>query len=438
MGELWQPLHCRPMQSLALTSLFAAALLLGFVLKTWLAWRQMRHVAAHRDAVPAAFANTVSLEAHHKAADYTLARGRFGLLSTAFGTALLLGWTLLGGLDALNAVVRDAVQPRFGDMVYQLALLAAVALIGSLVEMPLDVWSTFRIEQRFGFNRMTWKLYLVDALKGAALGAAIGLPLAALVLWLMGAAGAWWWLWAWAAWTGFQLLMLVLYPTVIAPLFNKFSPLPDASLAERVSALMARCGFRAKGLFVMDGSKRSAHSNAYFTGLGAAKRVVFFDTLLTRLTPGEVEAVLAHELGHFKLRHVPKRMVAIFGASLAALALLGWLAQQQWFFTGLGVTPNLAAPNDALALLLLMFALPPFGFLVAPLAAALSRKHEFEADAYACAQADGRELASALVKLHEDNAGTLTPDPLYAKFYYSHPPAAERLAALTPNKETAV
>jgi STE24 endopeptidase len=426
------------MQSLALTSLFAAALLLGFVLKTWLAWRQMRHVAAHRDAVPAAFANTVSLEAHHKAADYTLARGRFGLLSTAFGTALLLGWTLLGGLDALNAVVRDAVQPRFGDMVYQLALLAAVALIGSLVEMPLDVWSTFRIEQRFGFNRMTWKLYLVDALKGAALGAAIGLPLAALVLWLMGAAGAWWWLWAWAAWTGFQLLMLVLYPTVIAPLFNKFSPLPDASLAERVSALMARCGFRAKGLFVMDGSKRSAHSNAYFTGLGAAKRVVFFDTLLTRLTPGEVEAVLAHELGHFKLRHVPKRMVAIFGASLAALALLGWLAQQQWFFTGLGVTPNLAAPNDALALLLLMFALPPFGFLVAPLAAALSRKHEFEADAYACAQADGRELASALVKLHEDNAGTLTPDPLYAKFYYSHPPAAERLAALTPNKETAV
>ena len=425
------------MQSLALSSLFAAALLLGFVLKTWLAWRQMRHVAAHRDQVPAAFAGTVSLEAHRKAADYTLARGRFGLLAGAFGTAVLLGWTLLGGLDALNALVRDTVQPRFGDMAYQLTLLAAVALIGSLVEMPLDAWSTFRIEQRFGFNRMTWKLYLIDALKGAALGAAIGLPLAALVLWIMGAAGAWWWLWAWAAWTGFQLLMLVLYPTVIAPLFNKFSPLPDATLAERVSALMARCGFKAKGLFVMDGSKRSAHSNAYFTGLGAAKRVVFFDTLLTRLTPGEVEAVLAHELGHFKLKHVPKRMAAIFGASLAALALLGWLAQQQWFFTGLGVTPNLAASNDALALLLLMFALPPFGFLVAPLAAALSRRHEFEADAYACAQADGRELASALVKLHEDNAGTLTPDPLYAKFYYSHPPAAERLAALRPARETA-
>jgi STE24 endopeptidase len=419
------------MQSLALSSLFAAAVVLGFVLKTWLALRQMRHVAAHRDRVPAAFDGAVSLEAHRKAADYTLARGRFGLVTMAFGTAVLLGWTLLGGLDALNGAVRDAIHPLWGDMAYQLALLGAVALIASLAEMPLDAWSTFRIEQRFGFNRMTWRLYLVDALKGAALGVLVGLPIAALVLWLMGAAGTWWWLWAWLAWTGFQLLMLVLYPTVIAPMFNKFSPLPDASLAERVSALMARCGFRAKGLFVMDGSRRSGHSNAYFTGLGSAKRVVFFDTLLTRLTPGEVEAVLAHELGHFKLKHVPKRMLFMFAASLAALALLGWLAQQQWFFTGLGVTPNLDAPNDALALLLLLFALPPFGFLVTPIAAAYSRKHEFEADAYACAQADGRELASALVKLHEDNAGTLTPDPLYARFYYSHPPAGERLAALT-------
>jgi STE24 endopeptidase len=418
------------MHSLVLTALFAAAIVLSFLLKAWLALRQMRHVASHRSAVPAAFEGAVTLEAHQKAADYTLARGRFGLLSMAFGTVVLLGWTLFGGLDALNEVLRDAVQPRWGDMAYQLALLAAVAAIGSLLEMPLDVWSTFRIEQRFGFNRMTWRLYLLDALKGAALGALIGLPLAALVLWIMGAAGPWWWLWAWLAWTGFQLLMLVLYPTYIAPLFNKFSPLPDASLAERVSALMARCGFRAKGLFVMDGSRRSAHSNAYFTGLGAAKRVVFFDTLLARLTPGEVEAVLAHELGHFKLKHVPKRMAGIFLASLAALALLGWLAQQQWFFTGLGVMPNLAAPNDALALLLLMFALPPFGFLLTPLAAALSRKHEFEADAYACVQASGRDLAHALVKLHEDNAGTLTPDPLYARFYYSHPPAAERLAAL--------
>jgi STE24 endopeptidase len=419
------------MDSLLLTSLFAAAVVLSFVLKTWLAMRQMRHVAAHRAAVPDAFVGTVSLEAHHKAADYTLARGRFGLVSLAFGTVVLLAWTLLGGLDALNGWVRDLVQPRWGGMAYQLALLAAVAAIGSVVEMPLDAWNTFRIEQRFGFNRMTWKLYLLDAAKGALVGAAIGLPLAALVLWIMGAAGSWWWLWAWVAWTGFQLLMLLLYPTVIAPLFNKFSPLPDASLAERVSALMTRCGFRAKGLFVMDGSKRSAHSNAYFTGLGSAKRVVFFDTLLKRLSPDEVEAVLAHELGHFKLKHVPKRMLMMFAGSLAALALLGWLAQQQWFYTGLGVTPNIGGvPNDALALMLLMFALPPLGFLVTPFAAALSRKHEFEADAYASAQANGQDLANALVKLHEDNAGTLTPDPLYARFYYSHPPAAERLAAL--------
>ena len=418
------------MNPLLLSALFAAAVVVGFVVKTWLAWRQMRHVAAHRSQVPPAFAGTVSLEAHQKAADYTLARGRFGLVTLAVGTAVLLGWTLLGGLDALNTAVRDAVQPRWGDMAYQLALLAAVAVIGSAIDFPLDAWSTFRLEQRFGFNRTTWRLYLVDAAKGAAVGAALGLPIAALVLWIMGAAGAWWWLWAWGAWVAFQLLMLVLYPTVIAPLFNKFSPLPDASLAERVGALMARCGFRAKGLFVMDGSKRSAHSNAYFTGLGAAKRVVFFDTLLSRLTPGEVEAVLAHELGHFKLKHVPQRMVGIFVASLAALALLGWLAQQQWFYVGLGVSPNLAAPNDALALLLLMFALPPFGFLLTPLASAWSRRHEFEADAYACANASGRDLAQALVKLHEDNAGTLTPDPLYARFYYSHPPAAERLAAL--------
>jgi STE24 endopeptidase len=413
------------------TALFAFAVATSFMLKTWLAWRQMRHVAAHRDAVPAAFAGKVSLDAHRKAADYTLARGRFGLVSLAVGTALLLGWTLLGGLDALNEALRDAIVPRWGTMAWQLALLAAVAVIGSAVELPLDAWNTFRIEQRFGFNRMTWKLYVADALKGAAVGAAIGLPLAALVLWIMGTAGAWWWLWAWLAWVAFQLLMLVLYPTVIAPLFNRFSPLADATLAERVASLMARCGFRSKGLYVMDGSRRSAHSNAYFTGLGAAKRVVFFDTLLTRLSTPEVEAVLAHELGHFKLRHVPKRMAAMFGASLAALALLGWLAQQQWFFTGLGVAPNIGGlPNDALALLLLMFALPPFGFLLTPLAAALSRRHEFEADAYASTHASSRDLASALVKLHEDNAGTLTPDPLYARFYYSHPPAAERLAAL--------
>jgi STE24 endopeptidase len=399
-------------------------------LKFWLATRQMRHVAAHRTEVPAAFAATVPLAAHQKAADYTLVRSRFALLSLALGSAVLLGWTLLGGLDVLNTVVRDAVQPRFGSMAYQLALLVAFVLIGGLLDAPLEIYNTFRIEQRFGFNRMTWRLYLADVAKGLLIGAAIGLPLAALVLWLMASAGAWWWLAAWLAWVAFQLLMLVIYPTIIAPLFNKFEPLPDESLKQRVQALMARCGFAAKGLFVMDGSRRSAHANAYFTGLGAAKRVVFFDTLLARLTAGEVEAVLAHELGHFKLRHVPKRMATIFAASLAALALLGWLSQQQWFYTGLGVTPNLGAPNDALALLLFLLALPPFGFMLMPLAARVSRRHEFEADAYACAHASGRDLANALLKLHEDNAGTLTPDPVYVAFYYSHPAASERLAAL--------
>ena len=418
------------MQSLWLSVTFAAALVLTVIIKFWLATRQMRHVATHRDSVPPAFAGTVSLEAHQRAADYTLVRSRFGLVTLAFGTAVLLGWTLLGGLEVLNEAVRDAVQPRWGNMAYQLALLTAFVLIGGLLDAPFEIYNTFRIEQRFGFNRTTWKLYLVDAAKGLLVGALIGLPLVALVLWIMASAGAWWWLWAWLAWVGFQLLMLVIYPTVIAPIFNKFVPLPDESLAQRVQALMQRCGFAAKGLFVMDGSRRSAHSNAYFTGLGAAKRVVFFDTLLERLTAGEVEAVLAHELGHFKLRHVPKRMLTIFALSLGALALLGWLTQQQWFFTGLGVTPNLAAPNDALALLLFMLALPPFGFLLTPLASRVSRRHEFEADAYACAQASGRDLANALLKLHEDNAGTLTPDPLYVAFYYSHPPASERLAAL--------
>jgi STE24 endopeptidase len=413
------------------TVLFAASLVVSLLIKFWLASRQMRHVAAHRASVPAAFAGTVSLDAHQKAADYTLAKGRFGLLAAAFSAAVLLGWTLLGGLDALNVAVRDALQPAWGDMAYQLALLAAFVLIGGLLDIPFELWSTFRIEQRFGFNRMTWRLYLADAAKGVVVAALLGLPLAAVVLWIMGSTGGWWWLWAWVAWVGFQLLVLVLYPTVIAPLFNRFEPLADITLTERVQTLMARCGFKAKGFFVMDGSRRSAHANAYFTGLGAAKRVVFFDTLLSKLTPSEVEAVLAHELGHFKHRHVFKRMAWVFAGSLAALALLGWLAQQPWFYTGLGVRPNLAAPNDALALLLFMLALPPFGFLLQPLAAWASRKHEFEADAYACAQADGRDLASALLKLHQDNASTLTPDPVYARFYYSHPPAGERLAALT-------
>jgi len=418
------------MQISAFTLAFSAALLLSLAVKLWLSTRQMRYVAQHRGTVPAAFTSTVTPQAHQRAADYTLAKGRLGLFATAFGSAVLLGWTLLGGLDALNAVLRDALLDRYGAMAYQLALLAAFTLIGSLIELPIEWISTFRIEQRFGFNRMTPKLWLLDMVKGAAVGAVIGLPLAAGILWIMGASGGMWWLYAWAAWVAFNLVLLVLYPTVIAPLFNKFTPLTDETLKARVQALMQRCGFAAQGLFVMDGSKRSAHANAYFTGLGAAKRVVFFDTLLQRLTPGEVEAVLAHELGHFKHKHVVQRMVGIFGFSLAGLALLGWLAGQSGFYAGLGVQPNLAAPNDALALLLFMLALPPFTFFISPLMAHFSRRHEFQADAYACAQADGSDLASALLKLHEDNAATLTPDPLYVRFYYSHPPASERLAAL--------
>jgi STE24 endopeptidase len=419
------------MHSPTVTLAFAAALMLSLAVKLWLATRQMRHVAAHRDVVPAAFTQRVTLEAHQKAADYTLAKGRLGLINTAFGSAVLLCWTLLGGLDVLNHLLSSLLLERFGSMVYQLALLAAVTTIGSVIELPLDWYATFRVEQRHGFNRMTLGLWLSDLAKGAVIGALIGLPLAALVLWIMDASGGLWWLWAWAAWVGFNLVLLVLYPSVIAPLFNKFEPLSDESLRQRVQSLMQRCGFAAKGLFVMDGSRRSAHANAYFTGLGAAKRVVFFDTLLQRLSPGEVEAVLAHELGHFKHRHVLQRMVGIFGLSLAGLALLGWLASQPAFYLGLGVRPNMQAPNDALALLLFMLALPPFAFFIGPLMANFSRRHEFQADAYACAQASGHDLASALLKLHEDNAATLTPDPVYVRFYYSHPPATERLAALS-------
>jgi STE24 endopeptidase len=418
------------MQASAVTLAFAAALLVSLGTKLWLATRQMRFVAAHRASVPAAFDAIVTPQAHARAADYTLAKGRFALVGTAVGAAVLLAWTLLGGLDALNLALRDAVMPHWGPMAYQLTLLAAFSLIGGLVELPLEWYGTFRIEQRFGFNRMTLRMWLVDLLKGALVGALIGLPLAALVLWIMAASGGLWWLWAWLAWVGFNLVLLVIYPTLIAPLFNKFEPLADDALKARVHSLMQRCGFAAKGLFVMDGSRRTAHANAYFTGLGSAKRVVFFDTLLQRLTPGEVEAVLAHELGHFKHRHVLQRMLVIFAFSLLGLALLGWLTQQDGFYLGLGVSPATRAPNDALALLLFMLALPPFLFFAAPLAAHLSRRHEFQADAYACAQADGRELASALLKLHEDNAATLTPDPLYVRFYYSHPPASERLAAL--------
>ncbi len=437
--------------SFAFTVLFAMALVLSLLVKLWLVTRQVRHVARHRATVPAAFANTISLEAHQKAADYTLAKLRVSVLELTLGAAVLLGWTLLGGLDALNHLLLDWLG---NGMTQQLALLAAFVVIGSVIELPLSLYQTFVVEQRFGFNKMTWKLWLGDLVKSTLLGALLGLPIAALILWLMGAAGPLWWLWAWGSWTGFNLLLLFIYPTFIAPLFNKFKPLEDESVKARVTALMQRCGFTAQGLYVMDGSRRSAHANAYFTGFGKAKRVVFFDTLLSKLTAGEVDAVLAHELGHFKHRHIVKRMVSLFALSLAGFALLGWLAQQAWFYAGLGVTPSLAllaptlsafaaslAPagsslaalvgsNDALALLLFLLAVPVFSFFITPVLSFASRRHEFEADAYAAQQADRKDLATALLKLYEDNASTLTPDPMYVAFYYSHPPASQRLARL--------
>ena len=419
-----------PDYSLALTLLFSAALVLGLLTRFYLASRQIRHVARHRDRVPAAFASTISMASHQKAADYTITKARFGLLELAFGAAVLLGWTLLGGIDALNQALASLGLSAYGPLAPQLALLAAFGLISGLLDLPFTLHSTFRIEERFGFNKMTFKLWLADLVKSTLVGLLIGLPIVALMLWIMGSIGAMWWLWAWGAWMVFNLLILVLYPTLIAPLFNKFQPLEDETLKARVTALMKRCGFAAKGLFVMDGSKRSAHANAYFTGFGASKRVVFYDTLLKQLNPGEVDAVLAHELGHFKHKHIVKRIALLFAMSLAGFALLGWLATQVWFYTGLGVRPNLDGGNDAIALLLFLLVMPVFSFFISPLFALLSRKHEFEADAYAIAQTDGKDLQSALLKLYQDNASTLTPDPLFAKFYYSHPPASERLGRM--------
>ena len=415
------------MLSLGFSILFIGFLLGTVGLRCWLASRQMRHVAAHRDSVPAQFAEKISLAAHQKAAAYTIAKTRFGLLQLAVSSAVLIGFTLLGGLQWLSAIL---LQVTTGGMIYQLALLVAFAAISGAIDLPFDYYKQFVLEQRFGFNKMTRALFFADMLKGILLGAAIGLPLIWVILSLMEKSGALWWLYAWLVCSGFQLLMLVLYPTVIAPLFNKFTPLTDDSLRQRIEALMQRVGFASQGLFVMDGSKRSAHGNAYFSGFGAAKRIVFFDTLLARLAPQEIEAVLAHELGHFKLRHIIKRIVMMFALSLGFLALLGYLKSQSWFYTGLGVEPNLAVSNDAMVLILFMLVLPIFTFVFAPLTSISSRRHEFEADAFAATHTDARDLVSALVKLYEDNASTLTPDPLHSAFYDSHPPATARINKL--------
>lgn len=411
----------------SMSMVFALALCASFLLKFWLAGRQIRHVARHRSGVPNAFADKITLQAHQKAADYTIAKARFGLLELAWGAAITLGWTLLGGLSVLNQLL---LQQMNSGVMQQVALLGAFVVVNALLEMPFTLYQTFVIEQRFGFNKTSGALWLKDLAKSVALSAAIGLPLVTLMVWMMGATGTWWWLWTWGVWMGFNLLALLIYPIWIAPWFNQFKPLDDPDLKTRVTELMARCGFTSKGFFVTDGSKRSAHANAYFTGFDASKRVVFYDTLLAQLTPPEVDAVLAHELGHFKHHHILKRIVSMFAMSLLGFALLGWVSQQAWFYLGLGVMPNMSGPNDALALLLFMMVMPLTGTLLGPIFTQMSRKHEFEADAYAVAHTSSVALSSALLKLYEDNASTLTPDPVYVKFYYSHPPAFERLGRM--------
>ena len=416
------------MSSLGFSVLFVVFFALTLGVRFWLANRHIRHVLRHRASVPAEFAPKVPLAAHQKAADYTVARTRLGIASMLWGGVVLVGFTLLGGLQALSMSLLGLTGP---GMAHQMVLVVAFAVVSGLLDLPFDWYRQFVLEQRFGFNKMTPGLWIADMFKGLLLGAVIGLPLLWVILALMERSGDLWWLWAWCVWSGFQLLMMVLYPSVIAPMFNKFTPLQDASLKERIEGLMARVGFASKGLFVMDGSKRSAHGNAYFSGFGSNKRIVFFDTLLSRLDPHEIEAVLAHELGHFKLRHILKRIVVMFALSLAFLALLGYLKNQAWFYTGLGVLPMMNASNDGMALILFALVLPVFTFVLSPLGSITSRKHEFEADAFAAKHTDSSHLVSALVKMYEDNASTLTPDPLHSAFYDSHPPASVLVKHLT-------
>jgi STE24 endopeptidase len=410
------------------TASFLLALIGSTTLRIWLASRQIRHVAVHRHAVPAAFAAHIPLDAHERAAAYTIARTRLVLIDTLVSAVLLLVLTLFGGLQVLWELSASVIDPA-ALLMRQLFVVVMVGLLGSLIDMPLDAWRRFRVEQRFGFNRLTVRLWLSDLARGLLLSVLLGLPLAAVIITLMQRAGTFWWLWAWVVWVIFSLGMMVIFPMVIARWFNRFEPLTDGPLRSRLEALLERCGFPAGGLFVMDGSRRSAHGNAYFTGFGRARRIVLFDTLIQQLGPDEIEAVLAHEIGHFRLRHIGQRLLVLQISSLIGLAVLGWLSTRGWFFQGLGLVPS-EGLVPGLALLLFMLIGPVFGTLFGPLGAILSRRHEFEADAYAVRMTSREALTRALVALYRDNAATLTPDPWHSAFHDSHPPASLRIGRL--------
>lgn len=411
------------------STLFIIMVFLSAATHYWLALRQINHVKQHRDKTPDEFAEKISLEEHQKAADYTIAKEKLGNIHLLIGTTLLFVWTLGGGLELVDHFVRNyQLSPLFSGVIFILL----IGFISALLDMPLALYNTFVLEEKFGFNRMTIKTWIVDHIKQAILGLVIGIPIIMVILWLMDSAGEFWWLYAWAVWMGFGFLMMWAYPAFIAPIFNKFTELEDESLKNRIEQLMTRCGFLSKGILVMDGSKRSSHGNAYFTGLGNNKQIVFYDNLLDSLDEEEVEAVLAHELGHFKRKHILKRLISMTFITLAGFAILGWIMQQQWFYTGLGMsTASIYA-----ALVLFSISSPVFTFFLSPISAMISRKHEFEADDFAAEQADATKLIEALVKLYKDNANTLTPDPLHSAYYDSHPPAPVRIAHLNMNSNS--